>query len=95
MAETIAQANNRDIKFRGKAKAEPMPVVSKAQNAAMHSAAEGKSTLGIPQKVGAEFVADQAPGSVKKLPQRVSKKGAAMRKRGLISDKAAQKMMKG
>ena len=49
-----------------------MPVVSKAQNAAMHAAAEGKSTLGIPKSVGAEFVADQAPGSVKRLPERVA-----------------------
>ncbi len=49
-----------------------MPVVSKAQNAAMHAAAEGKSTLGIPQSVGQEFVSAQAPGSVKRLPQRVA-----------------------
>jgi len=48
-----------------------MPVVSKAQNAAMHAAAEGKSTLGIPPSVGREFTADQAPGSVKKLPMHV------------------------
>ncbi len=51
-----------------------MPVLSKAQNAAMHAAAAGKSTIGIPAKVGKEFVADQAPGSVKKLPQRVGPK---------------------
>lgn len=48
-----------------------MPSVSKAQNAAMHAAAEGKSTLGIPQSVGREFSEAQAPGSVKKLPARV------------------------
>jgi hypothetical protein len=48
-----------------------MPVVSKAMNAAMHAAAEGNSTLGIPKSVGAEFVKDQVPGSVKKLPARV------------------------
>lgn len=54
-----------------------MPVVSKAQNAAMHAAAEGKSTLGIPKSVGQEFTADQAPGSVKRLPQHVgSPKGS-------------------
>lgn len=47
-----------------------MPSVSKAQNAAMHAAAEGKSTLGIPQSVGREFTDAQAPGSVKKLPER-------------------------
>lgn len=50
-----------------------MPVVSKAQNAAMHASAEGHSTLGIPKKVGAEFVAATPKGSVKKLPNRVGK----------------------
>lgn len=45
-----------------------MPVVSKKQNAAMHAAAAGHSTLGIPQKVGAEFVAATPKGAVKKLP---------------------------
>lgn len=48
-----------------------MPSVSKAQNAAMWAAREGKSTLGIPQSVGEEFTEAQAPGSVKRLPERV------------------------
>ena len=34
------------------------PAVSKAQYRAMRAAAGGHSTLGIPQKVGAEFVAE-------------------------------------
>ena len=42
-----------------------MPVVSQAQRAAMHAAAQGHSTLGIPKKVGQEFVAADKPG---KLP---------------------------
>lgn len=67
-----------------------MPVVSKAQNAAMHAAAAGKSTLGIPASVGAEFTADQAPGSVKALPERV-KKSKKMVKRGRISAAASNK----
>jgi hypothetical protein len=67
-----------------------MPVVSKAQNAAMHAAEQGKSTLGIPQSVGAEFVADQKPGSVKKLPKRV-KAPKSMVRRGRISSEAADK----
>lgn len=50
-----------------------MPSVSKAQNAAMWAAREGKSTLGIPQSVGEEFTEAQAPGSVKRLPERVKK----------------------
>ena len=45
-----------------------MPIVSRAQNAAMHAAAAGKSTLGIPKKVGAEFVA-AGPKKMGMLPQ--------------------------
>lgn len=46
-----------------------MPIESQAQRRAMYAAKEGKSTLGIPQKVGAEFV---AAGPVKgKLPEKV------------------------
>jgi hypothetical protein len=52
-----------------------MPIESKAQQRAMYAAKEGKSTLGIPQKVGSEFV---AAGKAKaKLPERVSKKPTA------------------
>lgn len=37
-----------------------MPSVSQAQSRAMHAAASGRSTLGIPKAVGQEFVrADQ------------------------------------
>lgn len=96
MALSTSQPNNAKIQFRGKAERERrMPVVSKAQNGAMHSAAEGKSALGIPKKVGKEFTADQKPGSVKKLPERVSSKAASLHRRGLISDKQRDKMMKG
>jgi len=42
-----------------------MPIVSQAQRGAMHAAAEGKSTLGIPKSVGQEFVAADKGG---KLP---------------------------
>lgn len=51
-----------------------MPMKSKAQNRAMHAAAEGKSTLGIPKKVGKEFVNAQHGKSVKSLPTRKKKK---------------------
>jgi 8-oxo-dGTP pyrophosphatase MutT (NUDIX family) len=37
-----------------------MPAVTKAQQRAMYAAAEGESTLGIPTKVGREFVAADA-----------------------------------
>jgi hypothetical protein len=43
---------------------------SKAQRGAMYAAAEGKSTLGIPKKVGKEFVKGDKPG---KLPARKRK----------------------
>jgi hypothetical protein len=45
-----------------------MPIESKAQQRAMYAAKEGKSTLGIPQKVGAEFV--EAGKAKPKLPER-------------------------
>lgn len=49
-----------------------MPSVSQAQNRAMHAAEEGRSTLGIPQKVGAEFVAADHGKKVGKLPVHVA-----------------------
>ena len=51
-----------------------MPNISQSQRAAMASAAEGRSTLGIPAKVGKEFMAADKGG---KLPQRAPKKGTA------------------
>lgn len=49
-----------------------MPVVSEAQRRAMYAAKEGHSTLGIPQKVGAEFIAATPVG--KKLPAKAPKR---------------------
>ncbi len=47
-----------------------MPSVSRAQQKAMFAAKSGKSTIGIPQKVGADFAAaDEARGPAK-LPAR-------------------------
>lgn len=48
-----------------------MPAQSQAQFRAMQAAAHGKSTLGIPAKVGKEFVSGQSP---KGLPERKSSK---------------------
>lgn len=42
-----------------------LPILSQAQRKAMYSAAAGHSTLGIPKKIGKEFVATDYPG---KLP---------------------------
>ena len=48
-----------------------MPPRSEAQRRAMRAAAGGKSTLGIPKKVGQEF-SEADPGG--KLPQKVRSK---------------------
>jgi hypothetical protein len=44
-----------------------MPMKSQAQRKAMHAAAAGKSTLGIPKSVAKEFVKHDQGG---KLPKR-------------------------
>jgi hypothetical protein len=46
-------------------------MVSQAQRGAMYAAKEGKSTLGIPQSVGADFVAAGPASS--NLPERKKK----------------------
>lgn len=51
-----------------------MPSVSKAQNRAMHAAAEGHSTLGIPKTVGKEFVKADEGRKIKKLKYKIGKK---------------------
>jgi hypothetical protein len=51
-----------------------MPIKSKAQQGAMYAAAAGKSTIGIPKKVGKEFV--KAGPASKNLPNKVPKKAA-------------------
>lgn len=49
-----------------------MPPKSEAQRRAMYAAKAGKSTLGIPPKVGREFVKSDPGG---KLPAKKSPKG--------------------
>lgn len=51
-----------------------MPSVSQAQSRAMHAAAEGHSTLGIPRKVGKDFVKADEGKKVGKLPEKKGKK---------------------
>lgn len=48
-----------------------MPPVSENQRKAMFAAAEGKSTIGIPKKVGKEFTEADKGG---KLPQKKKSK---------------------
>lgn len=48
-----------------------MPPVSQKQRAAMYAAAEGKSKLGIPKKVGKDYEKDDhAKGLPKRAPKR-------------------------
>lgn len=70
-----------------------MPPVSEAQAKAMFSARSGKSTLGIPKKIGQEFTADLKPGDVKALPKRKNKAADRLRAAGRISDKAHAAML--
>jgi hypothetical protein len=51
-----------------------MPIVSKQQAKAMGAAASGNSTLGIPKKVGKEFL--KAGKAKPNLPQKVQKRAA-------------------
>jgi hypothetical protein len=50
-----------------------MPPKSEAQRRAMGAASVGKSTLGIPKKVGKEFISADRGG---KLPKRAKKRKA-------------------
>jgi hypothetical protein len=62
-----------------------MPSVSRAQQAAMHAAAAGNSTIGIPRSVGEDFAAaDHARGPAK-LPARAkSDFHQAMKAHGVV-----------
>jgi hypothetical protein len=51
-----------------------MPYQSKDQQGAMYAAAAGKSNIGIPKKVGKEFV--KAGPATNKLPQKVTKRAS-------------------
>lgn len=53
-----------------------MPPKSEAQRKAMHAAAAGKSTLGIPRKVGGKYAAADKGG---KLPKRAPRRGGQRR----------------
>lgn len=60
---------------KSKNKEEPLmkPFKSDAQRKAMYAAAEGESTIGIPKKVGKEFVSDSKDQDQSKLPERIEK----------------------
>src|SRR3974390_2122707 len=107
MASTTTSPNNAMVKYRGRSEREMPPYPkpkSQAQNAAMHAAAEGRSTIGIPKKVGAEFVKGAHGKKLKGLPehkpakpararQRQRMRARKMAKRGLISEKAMKTHM--
>lgn len=50
-----------------------MPAESKQQFKAMQAAAHGKSTIGIPAKVGKDFIAATPKGAYKDLPKKKGK----------------------
>jgi hypothetical protein len=56
-----------------------MPYTSKAQQAAMYASAAGKSNIGIPKKVGKEFV--KAGPAKKNLPAKAPVRKTAGRGR--------------
>jgi hypothetical protein len=71
-----------------------MPITSRAQQGAMYAADEGKSTLGIPKSVGAEFVAaGPAGGSFAKLPQKKKPKTGARTSKALGEGRISQAAM--
>lgn len=52
-----------------------MPSVSQAQNRAMHAAAEGHSTLGIPKKVGEDYIEADHGRAIANLQEHVHHPG--------------------
>ena len=71
-----------------------MPIQSKAQQAAMYAAKSGDSTLGIPQSVGADFVAaGPAGGSFGKLPQKKKVKTGARTNKALSEGRVSKEAM--
>ena len=66
-----------------------MPPVSQAQRKAMFAAASGKSTLGIPKKVGREFAAADMGGILPQKKRRNYAKGGAVDCESLKSDPTA------
>jgi hypothetical protein len=67
-----------------------MPPVSQAQRKAMFAAAAGKSTLGIPKKVGEEF-SEADPGGKLPAKKKPSAKMQSAFGRGAISAKVMAK----
>lgn len=57
-----------------------MPPRSKAQARAMGAAAGGKSTKGIPQRVGREFTRGTTKAQVAKLPERKRQRGSTRKR---------------
>lgn len=70
ISDTMDRAPDGIVRLMGNS--EPIdPSVSAAQSRAMHAAAEGHSTLGIPKSVGEDFVAADHGRKVGSLPEHV------------------------
>lgn len=72
LAKSVRQATEEMEKAAKKAEVLEKPPVSEAQRRAMHAAAAGNSTLGIPKSVGKDFATADEGG---KLPEKKVKKG--------------------
>ena len=73
-----------------------MPMRSEAQRRAMYAAEEGKSTIGIPKTVGADFVAHdqggQLPMKAPKAPQGPKAPVAPGQRKGRLAEIAGAHM---
>jgi hypothetical protein len=63
----------KNVNFKKSEEPLMKPFKSDAQRRAMYAAAEGESTIGIPKKVGKEFVNDSKDQDQSKLPEKVEK----------------------
>ncbi len=72
-----------------------MPPVSQAQRSAMRAAASGKSTLGIPKSVGADFSAADPGGKLPRRNKAKKKKSKAPKKSNFdfLAPRAGKDMM--
>lgn len=66
-----------------------MPSVSGKQQRAMFAAAAGKSTLGIPKKVGMEFAKADIARGPKKLPAMAQPKGFSAPRSPVVAKRQA------
>jgi hypothetical protein len=67
------EASYRNMNFKKSKEPLMKPFKSDAQRRAMYAAAEGESNIGIPKKIGKEFISDSKDQDQSKLPERIQK----------------------